>query len=69
MAELGTALMRGLRSTGVISTLKHFPGHGNTDTDSHLTLPTVTRSYEEVKDIELAPFRYLIERGKTVPVY
>ena len=43
--------------------LKHFPGHGNTDTDSHLTLPTVTRSYDEVKDIELAPFRYLIERG------
>ncbi len=52
-----------MQSAGIVSTMKHFPGHGNTDTDSHLTLPVVNRSYEEVKDIELAPFRYLIERG------
>ena len=43
--------------------MKHFPGHGNTSTDSHLTLPTVTRTMEEVRDIELAPFRYMIEQG------
>ena len=63
VGEKAAAYALGMQSRGMITTMKHFPGHGNTDTDSHLTLPTVTRSYEEVKDIELAPFRYLIERG------
>ena len=63
VGEKAAAYALGMQSKGMITTMKHFPGHGNTDTDSHLTLPTVTRPYEEVKDIELAPFRYLIERG------
>ena len=63
VGEKAAAYALGMQSRGLITSMKHFPGHGNTDTDSHLTLPTVTRSYEEVKDIELAPFRYLIERG------
>lgn len=63
VGEKSAAYALGMQSRGMITTMKHFPGHGNTDTDSHLTLPTVTRSYDEVKDIELAPFRYLIERG------
>ena len=63
VGEKAAAYALGMQSRGLITTMKHFPGHGNTDTDSHLTLPTVTRSYDEVKDIELAPFRYLIERG------
>jgi beta-glucosidase-like glycosyl hydrolase/CubicO group peptidase (beta-lactamase class C family) len=63
VGEKAAAYALGMQSRGMITTMKHFPGHGNTDTDSHLTLPTVTRSYDEVKDIELAPFRYLIERG------
>ena len=63
VGEKAAAYALGMQSRGMITTMKHFPGHGNTDTDSHLTLPTVTRNYEEVKDIELAPFRYLIERG------
>ena len=63
VGEKAAAYALGMQNRGMITTMKHFPGHGNTDTDSHLTLPTVTRSYEEVKDIELAPFRYLIERG------
>ena len=63
VGEKAAAYALGMQSKGMVTTMKHFPGHGNTDTDSHLTLPTVTRSYEEVKDIELAPFRYLIERG------
>ena len=63
VGEKAAAYALGMQNRGLITTMKHFPGHGNTDTDSHLTLPTVTRSYEEVKDIELAPFRYLIERG------
>lgn len=63
VGEKAAAYALGMQSRGLITSMKHFPGHGNTDTDSHMTLPTVTRSYEEVKDIELAPFRYLIERG------
>ena len=63
VGEKAAAYALGMQNRGMITTMKHFPGHGNTDTDSHLTLPTVTRSYDEVKDIELAPFRYLIERG------
>lgn len=63
VGEKAAAYALGMQNKGLITSMKHFPGHGNTDTDSHLTLPTVTRSYEEVKDIELAPFRYLIERG------
>ena len=63
VGEKAASYALGMQSKGLITTMKHFPGHGNTDTDSHLTLPTVTRSYDEVKDIELAPFRYLIERG------
>ena len=44
VAELGTALMRGLQAEGVISTLKHFPGHGDTATDSHTGLPRIEKS-------------------------
>ncbi|MBR6931281.1 MAG: serine hydrolase [Bacteroidales bacterium] len=65
-AKVGTkahAYAIGMQSKGLITTMKHFPGHGNTSTDSHLTLPTVTRTMEEVRDIELAPFRYMIEHG------
>ena len=63
VGEKAAAYALGMQSRGLITSMKHFPGHGDTDTDSHLTLPTVNRSYEEVKDVELAPFRYLIERG------
>ena len=63
VGEKAAAYALGMQSKGMITTMKHFPGHGNTATDSHLTLPTVNRPLDEVRDIELAPFRYLIERG------
>lgn len=63
VGEKATAYALGMQSRGLITTMKHFPGHGNTSTDSHLTLPTVNRTMEEVRDIELAPFRYMIENG------
>ena len=63
VAAMGTALMRGLRSTGAVSTLKHFPGHGDTATDSHTGLPRIEKSLEELKDFELVPFQACIDAG------
>ena len=63
VGEKGAAYAIGMQSKGLITSMKHFPGHGNTATDSHHTLPTVNRSLEEVHDIELAPFRHLIAQG------
>ena len=59
----GVAYASGMQSKGLITSMKHFPGHGNTASDSHLTLPTVNRSLDEVREIELAPFRKMIENN------
>ena len=63
VGEKGAAYALGMQSKGLITSMKHFPGHGNTATDSHMTLPTVTRTMDEVRDIELAPFRHMISQG------
>lgn len=63
VGDKGVAYALGMQSKGLITSMKHFPGHGNTSTDSHATLPVVNRPMEEVRDIELAPFRKLIENG------
>ena len=63
VGEKAAAYALGMQSKGLITSMKHFPGHGDTDTDSHLSLPTVTRDYEAVKEVDLAPFRYLIQQG------
>jgi beta-N-acetylhexosaminidase len=57
------AYMNGLKSKGVFATAKHFPGHGNTDTDSHLSLPVIRQSREMLDSTELYPFRQLIKNG------
>ena len=57
------AMVKGLEENGVMSSLKHFPGHGDTDVDSHLDLPTVSRSLEEIEAIDLLPFREGIRNG------
>lgn len=57
VAELGAAFARGLESAGVMSCGKHFPGHGDTDKDSHLELPFVRHSLERLERVELLPFR------------
>ncbi|HRP46394.1 MAG TPA: glycoside hydrolase family 3 N-terminal domain-containing protein, partial [Trueperaceae bacterium] len=51
------AFVRGLQSAGVGATLKHFPGHGDTNLDSHLALPVVDRSLPELRATEFVPFR------------
>lgn len=57
------AYMLGMQDNGIIATAKHFPGHGDTDRDSHKDLPVIPHSREHLDTVELAPFRYLIERG------
>lgn len=59
----GLALMRGLHAGGVIPCGKHFPGHGDTDRDSHLELPVVRRSRAHLESTELAPFRAAVAAG------
>lgn len=63
VAAHGSAFVQALNDTGVISTLKHFPGHGDTDTDSHTGLPSIDKSYEELKANELIPFQACINAG------
>jgi len=63
VGEMGVAMMRGLRDGGVIPCGKHFPGHGDTEKDSHLELPVVRRSRGELERTELAPFRAAIAAG------
>ena len=62
-ATQGVSYMKALQATGAISTLKHFPGHGDTATDSHTGLPLVEKSYEELKACELVPFQAAIDAG------
>ena len=59
----GDAFMKGLRSTGTIATLKHFPGHGDTNTDSHTGFPCIYKTYEELKSFELVPYEGAIDNG------
>jgi beta-N-acetylhexosaminidase len=57
VARLSTAVIRGLQSAGVAATAKHFPGHGDTSSDSHVGAPMVRHSAKRIRSVELAPFR------------
>ncbi len=63
VARMGLAALDGLRAGGVLATAKHFPGHGDTHVDSHLALPRIERSLEELRAVELAPFQAAIAAG------
>jgi beta-N-acetylhexosaminidase len=62
-ARFGAAWIRGLQSTGILATAKHFPGHGDSATDSHVDLPIVNQPLERLESVELAPFRAAIAAG------
>jgi beta-N-acetylhexosaminidase len=66
VAKLVRGYVRGLQDNGMLSTLKHFPGHGDTDVDSHIGLPTIRATYGRLDSIELVPFRAGIEAGAQV---
>ncbi len=63
VSEMGIAMMQGLNDAGVIACLKHFPGHGDTSTDSHTSLPVVNKTMEELLKTELVPFKAGIDAG------
>ena len=60
---LGAAFVKGHKDTGVIATAKHYPGHGDTDQDSHGVLPRINASFELLWDRELVPYRLLAKEG------
>ena len=63
VTEKALAFMQGLQSTGVLANAKHFPGHGDTDKDSHKTLPTVSFGKKRLQNVELYPYKILIKNG------
>jgi beta-glucosidase-like glycosyl hydrolase/CubicO group peptidase (beta-lactamase class C family) len=63
VARLGTAYIRGLQDHGVIAVAKHFPGHGDTDVDSHLALPVINTDMARLASVDLYPFQKSFEVG------
>lgn len=63
VAQRGTQYALALQNNGVLPTMKHFPGHGDTKNDSHETLPKIDKKLKDLKKIELYPFEYLIDKG------
>jgi beta-glucosidase-like glycosyl hydrolase/CubicO group peptidase (beta-lactamase class C family) len=58
-----SAFMKGMQDTGVLASAKHFPGHGDTDSDSHKSLPTINFNEKRIDSIELYPYKRLIQEG------
>lgn len=63
VARKGLAYARALQDNGILPTMKHFPGHGDTHTDSHVALPVVAKSLSELEKTEIVPFKYMIDNG------
>lgn len=63
VASFGKMAMKGMQNAGVITTLKHFPGHGDTNVDSHLDLPIISHDMDRLMEIELKPFVESINAG------
>ena len=63
VVKKGKLYMQGMQDAGILTCLKHFPGHGDTETDSHQDLPIINKSFEELDELELYPFKELINAG------
>lgn len=63
VTQKAAAFLRGMQSAGVLGNAKHFPGHGDTDTDSHKSLPTIGFTKERLDSIEMYPYARLIDEG------
>jgi beta-N-acetylhexosaminidase len=65
VGRMVAAEIRGLQEHGMLATAKHFPGHGDTGTDSHIALPVITSNWSRLDSVELVPFRSAIAAGVT----
>jgi beta-N-acetylhexosaminidase len=63
VAELSASMVEGIQTSGVAATAKHFPGHGDTSTDSHHALPVVPHPLERLNRVEIPPFKACIDAG------
>jgi beta-N-acetylhexosaminidase len=63
VGRLAAAFIRGCQDNGMLATAKHFPGHGDTDQDSHSVLPKIVAGRDRLENVELAPYRMAIEAG------
>ncbi|TJY31858.1 glycoside hydrolase family 3 N-terminal domain-containing protein [Pontimicrobium aquaticum] len=63
VTEKALAFMEGMQAAGVLATAKHFPGHGDTETDSHKTLPTISFNEQRIDSVELHPYKELIKNN------
>lgn len=63
VTDKAMAFMKGMQGAGVLANAKHFPGHGDTDQDSHKTLPTVSFDENRIENVELYPYKKLISEG------
>jgi beta-N-acetylhexosaminidase len=63
VVKSATAYFEGLQDHNILAAIKHFPGHGDTETDSHLDLPVVNHDLSRLNSIELAPFKALMHKG------
>ncbi|WP_203247217.1 beta-N-acetylhexosaminidase [Sporosarcina beigongshangi] len=63
VGRLGVATMHGMMDDGIISVVKHFPGHGDTVVDSHKALPKVEATLEKLRNVELVPFQQAVDEG------
>jgi len=63
VTEKALVFMKGMQDAGVLANAKHFPGHGDTDQDSHKTLPTISFNEKRIDSIELYPYKKLIKEG------
>lgn len=63
VAKLGIAYMKGMQDAGIMACAKHFPGHGDTEVDSHADLPLINKTREQLDSLELYPFREIFNAG------
>src|SRR5207249_9027947 len=63
VTQFGLAYMKGMQDVGIIACAKHFPGHGDVNIDSHLDLPVINKSIQQLDSVELKPFKALFNAG------
>jgi len=66
VVERGAAALAGYQDAGIIAVLKHFPGHGDTQVDSHYDLPVINKNFAELNKVELYPFRHLADKAPAI---